>query len=133
LHFYQLNQIKRVRVIRRHDGYYALFLIDHKREENKELTGKQIGLDVGLSHFYTDSFGAKVDNPRFLRKDERQIKRLQRRLSKTQKGSKNRAKARNKLGRAPLKVSRRPNDWVCKEAQRVIRSIEKMYEINTGV
>jgi putative transposase len=47
---------------------------------------------------------------------------LQRRLSKTQKGSKNRAKARNKLGRAYLKVSRRPNDWVCKEAQRVIRS-----------
>ena len=133
LHFYQLNQIKRVRVIRRHDGYQAQFLIDHKREENKELTGKEIGLDVGLSHFYTDSFGAKVDNPRFLRKDERQIKRLQRRLSKTQKGSKNRAKARNKLGRAHLKVSRRPNDWVCKEAQRVIRSIEKMYEINTGV
>jgi len=48
-----------------------LFLIDHKREENKELTGKQIGLDIGLSHFYTDSFGAKVDNPRFLRKYER--------------------------------------------------------------
>jgi putative transposase len=53
---------------------------------------------VGLSHFYTDSFGAKVHNPRFLRKDERQIKPLQRRLSKTQKGRKNRAKARNKLG-----------------------------------
>ncbi|WP_445299242.1 RNA-guided endonuclease InsQ/TnpB family protein [Microcoleus sp.] len=47
---------------------------------------------------------------------------MQRRLSKTQKGSKNRAKARNKLGRAHLKVSRRPNDWVGKEAQRVIRS-----------
>lgn len=57
-----------------------------------------------------------------MRKDERQIKRLQRLQSKTQKGSKNRAKARNKLGRAHLKVSRRPNDWVCKEAQRVIRS-----------
>jgi putative transposase len=91
LHFYQLNQIKRVRVFRRHDGYYAQFLIDHKREDNKELTGRQIGLDVGLNHFYTDSFGEKVDNPRFLRKDERKIKRLQRRLSKTQKGSNNRA------------------------------------------
>jgi putative transposase len=57
-------------------------------------------------------------------KDERPIKRLQRHrhLSKTYKGSKNRAKARNKLGRAHLKVSRIPNDWVCKEAQRVIRS-----------
>ncbi len=122
LHLYQSNQIKRVRVVRRHDGYYAQFLIDHKREGKKELTGRQIGLDVGLSHFYTDSFGEKVNNPRFLRKDERKIKRLQRRLSKSQKGSKSRAKARNKLGRAHLKVSRRRNDWVCKLAQRVIRS-----------
>jgi putative transposase len=122
LHYYKLDKIKRVRVVRRHDGYYAQFLIDHKREENKELTGKQVGLDVGLNHFYTDSFGEKIDNPRFLRKDERKIKRLQRRLSKTLYGSRNRAKARNKLGRAHLKVSRRRNDWVCKLAQRVIQS-----------
>jgi putative transposase len=122
LHLYQSNQIKRVRVVRRHDGYYAQFLIDHKREENKELTLRQVGLDVGLSHFYTDSFGEKVDNPKFFQKDERKIKRLQRRLSETQKGSKNRSKARNKLGRAHLKVSRRRNDWVCKLAQHVIGS-----------
>jgi putative transposase len=122
LHYYQLNQIKRVRVARKHDGYYAQFLIDHQREENKELTGRQVGLDLGLSHFLTDSFGEKVDNPRFLSKDERKIKRRQQRLSKTQKGSKNRAKARNKLGKAHLKLSRRRNDWVCKLAQRVIQS-----------
>ena len=122
LHFYQLKQIKRVRVIRRHDGYYAQFLIDYTREESKELTGKQTGLDVGLNYFYTDSDGNKVDNPRFLRTSSRRIRKFQRRLSRTQKGSKNRAKARNRLGRAHLKVSRRRNDWVCKLAQRVIQS-----------
>ena len=63
LHFYQLKQIKRVRVIRRHDGYYAQFLIDHTREENKELTGKQTGLDVGLNYFYTDCSGNQIENP----------------------------------------------------------------------
>ncbi|MCG5058085.1 MAG: transposase [Limnoraphis sp. WC205] len=119
---YQLQQIKRVRVIRRHDGYYAQFLIDHEREENKELSNKQTGLDVGLNHFYTDSTGIQIDNPRFLRKDERRIKKLQRRLSRTKKGSQNRKKARNRLGKAHLKVSRRRNDWVCKLAQHVIQS-----------
>ncbi|WP_040484698.1 RNA-guided endonuclease InsQ/TnpB family protein [Lyngbya aestuarii] len=122
LHFYQLQQIKRVRVIRRHDGYYAQFLIDYEREEKKELTGKQTGLDVGLNYFYTDCSGNQADNPRFLRKDERQLKKLQRRLSRTKKGSQNRKKARNRLGRAHLKVSRRRNDWVCKLAQHVIQS-----------
>ncbi len=62
-----------------------------------------------------------ANNPRFLRKDESKLKRLQRRLSKTEKKSENRVKARNKLGRAHLKVSRRRNDWVCKLAQRVIQ------------
>lgn len=122
LHFYQLTQIKRVRVIRRVDGYYAQFVIDHNREENQELTGNQTGLDVGLNHFYTDSAGNKIENPRFLRKDERRIKKLHRRFTRTQKRSKNRSKARNRLGRAYLKVSRRRNDWVCKLAQHVIRS-----------
>ncbi len=122
LHHYQLKQIKRVRIVRRHDGYYTQFLIDHIREAKKELTGKKTGLDVGLNHFYTDSEGNKIDNPRFLSKDERKIKKLQKRLSRTKKGSKNRIKARNRLGRAHLKVSRRRNDWACKEAQRVIQS-----------
>ncbi|NES71897.1 MAG: IS200/IS605 family element transposase accessory protein TnpB [Okeania sp. SIO2D1] len=122
LHFYQINQIKRVRVVRRHDGYYAQFSIDHNREEKKNLTGEQLGIDLGLNHFYTDSKGQKIENPRFLRKDEKKIKKLQRSLSRTQKGTQNRIKALNRLGRAYLKVSRRRNDWAVKLAQRVIQS-----------
>jgi len=122
LHYYQLKDIKRIRVVRRYDWYYAQFVINYTREEAKEPCNRQIGLDMGLSHFYTDSNGDKVENPRFLRKGEERIKKLQRRLSRTRKGSKNRLKAKNRLGRAHLKVSRRRNDWVCKLAQRVIQS-----------
>ena len=122
LHYYQIKQINRVRVIRGHDGYYAQFLINHTREEKKQLSNKQSGLDVGLNHFYTDNHGFKVDNPRFFRRDEKRIKKLQRRLSRTAQGSQNRKKTRNRLGRAHQKVSRRRNDWVCKLARRVIQS-----------
>ncbi len=44
LHFYQLNQIKRVRVVRRADGYDAQFCIDHQRQERRDPTGKTIVL-----------------------------------------------------------------------------------------
>jgi len=124
LHYYQLDQIKRVRIVRRADGYYCQFVIDYSREINKELTGKQLGLDVGLNHFYTDSDGNQVDNPRFLRKNERKIKKIQRRLSRKNKGSNNRKKAINKLGRAHLRVSRRRNDFACQLARRVIQSAD---------
>ncbi len=108
LHFYQLKQIKRVRIVRRADGYYTQFCIDQERLEKKEPTSKTIGLDLGLTSFYTDSNGQTIENPLTLRKSEKSLKRLSRRMSKTQKGSNNRAKFRNKLARKHLKVSRQP-------------------------
>ncbi|NJL22198.1 MAG: hypothetical protein HC895_17480 [Leptolyngbyaceae cyanobacterium SM1_3_5] len=41
----------------------------------------------------TDSDGNTVENPHHLRKAEKRLKRMQRRVSKKQKGSKNRRKA----------------------------------------
>ncbi len=110
LHYYQIDQIKRVRVVRRADGYYTQFCIDQERNETHELTGKKIGIDVGLNHFLTDSERKQIENPRFLRKDEKALKKVQRRLSRKKKGSKNRIKARNRLGRKHLKIQRRRKD-----------------------
>ncbi|MFN8746645.1 MAG: RNA-guided endonuclease InsQ/TnpB family protein, partial [Pseudanabaena sp.] len=78
LNFYQIEQIKRIRLVRRADGYYAQFCVDVERREEIEPTQTTIGLDVGLNHFYTDSKGEVVENPRYLRKSERQLKKLQR-------------------------------------------------------
>jgi putative transposase len=122
LHVYQLKQIKRVRVVRRADGYYVQFLIDQERLEKRTPTGKTLGLDVGLTHFYTDSDGQTVENPRHLRKSQKALKRLNHRFSRTKKGSKNRAKVRNRLSRKHLKVSRQRKDFAVKLARCVIQS-----------
>ncbi|MGB3206206.1 MAG: transposase [Crinalium sp.] len=124
LHYYQLNQIKRVRVVRRADGYYVQICLNINRVEKREPTGKTIGLDVGLAHFYTDSNGQTVENPRYLRKSEKVLKRLNRRLSRTTKGSKNREAARNRLGKKHLKVSRQRKDFAVKLARCVIQSAD---------
>ena len=71
LHFYQVNQIKRVRLIKRADGYYVQFLIDTEVNQRVSPTGNTIGLDVGLKEFYTDSNGNTEPNPRFYRKAEK--------------------------------------------------------------
>jgi len=122
LHFYQLKQIKRVRIVKRSDGYYVQFCVEADRNVDTQPTGKTIGLDVGLNHFYTDSNGDKIDNPRFLRKSEKALKRLQRKVSRKRKGSNNRKKAINKLGRKHLKVSRQRKDFVVKTARCVVKS-----------
>jgi len=122
LHFYQIDLLKRVRLVRSSDGYYVQFCINHERKETHELTGRMIGLDVGLNHFYTDSEGNQIENPRFLRQCEKAIKRAQRQLSRKKKGSKNRIKARNRVGRKHLKVERQRKDFVVKLARCVVQS-----------
>jgi putative transposase len=122
LHFYAPSEIKRVRVIRRADGYYTQFCIAVERTEALTPTGKAIGIDVGLNHFYTDSTGATVPNPRHLRNSEKALKRAQRRVSRMKLGSANRKKAINRLGRKHLKVSRQRKDFAVKTALCVVKS-----------
>ncbi|BAY48605.1 transposase, IS605 OrfB family protein [Scytonema sp. HK-05] len=122
LHFYQVKQIKRVRLVRRADGIYVQFCIDINRSENIPTTGRTIGLDVGLKEYYTDSDGGMAENPKFLRKGEKVLKRSQRRVSKKEKGSKNRGKARQILGKRHLKISRQRKDHAVKLARCVVQS-----------
>jgi putative transposase len=82
LHFYAPDEIKRIRVIRRADGYHAQFCINVEQTEEFISAGKVIGIDVGLNRFYTDSDGKTVPNPRYLRKTEKALKRLQKRVSR---------------------------------------------------
>src|SRR5438876_9566723 len=88
------EQIKRVRMVHRADGYYVQFGVRAERTIVHQPTGKQVGIDVGLKVYYTDSDGNTVDNPRQYRKAEQKLKRLQRQLSSKQKKSANRKKAR---------------------------------------
>jgi putative transposase len=139
LNFYEIKQIKRVRIVKRADGYYAQFCIDVERKEKILCTGSEIGIDVGLSHFLTDSNGEKVDNPRHLRAAQKRLKKSQRRMSRRYKNpkkgkkgevmvktfspqSKRYHKARVQVARKHLGVSRRRKDFVVKTARCVIQS-----------
>ncbi|EGJ29076.1 transposase, IS605 OrfB family, central region [Moorena producens 3L] len=116
--------IKRVRIVQRSDGYYVQFCVKLDNSEQLEATGFTVGLDVGLKEFYTDSDGYSEPNPRFYRKGEKRLKFYQRRVSRKNKGSTNRKKAINKLGRTHLKISRQREE----HAKRLVRSYRKIVE-----
>lgn len=122
LNFYPKEQIKRVRLVRRADGYYTQFLISVDNKVELQPTGKTIGLDVGLKEFYTDSNGHSEPNPRFYRTGEKRLKFHQRRVSRKKKGSINRKKAVNRLGRVHLKISRQREERAKRIARCVIQS-----------
>src|SRR5437660_7864628 len=119
---FPINMIKRVRIVRRADGYYCQFCVDTERKVEHVSSGKQLGIDVGLKSFLTDSLGNTVSNPRHYRKAESRLKRLQRRLSRKQKKSANRKKARKHLVKQHLKVQRQREDFARKQANALVSS-----------
>jgi len=108
--------------VRRADGYYVQFVINIERQVDVKPSGKTIGLDVGLKEFYTDSNGYSEPNPRFYRKGEKRLKFRQRRVSSKKKGSTNRKKAVNRLGRVHLKISRQRQEHAKRIARCVLQS-----------
>jgi len=116
------EQIKRVRIVHRADGYYVQFGVKAERAIVHQPTGKQAGIDVGLKAYSTDSEGNTVDNPRHYRKAEQKLKRLHRGVSRKQKKSQNRKKARKQLARAYLKVQRQREDFARKTASTLVSS-----------
>ncbi len=122
IHTYPVKAIKRVRLVRRADGYYCQFSVDVDSSKQLEPTNNQIGLDVGLEYFYSDSNGNHVENPRFLRKADKDIKRSQRRIYKHKKGSNKRRKARKIYALKHLKVSRQRTEFAKRIALTLVQS-----------
>ena len=119
---FPIDLIKRVRIVRRADGYYVQFCVDTERKVEHVPTGKQLGIDVGLKAYVTDSDGETVANPRHARRAEKKLARLGRRLSRKKKKSANRKKARKALAKQHLKVQRQREDFARKTANAYVSS-----------
>jgi putative transposase len=127
LNYYDIKQIKRVRLVRRADGYYAQFAIDAYVRVEPNLTGEMVGLDLGLKFFIADNKGNTEPCPQFYRKSEKQLNRANRKKSKKFKRgafpqSKNYHKARNRYARKHLRVSRQRKEYCKRVAYSVIQS-----------
>ena len=126
IYFYNKEQIQRVRIVRRADGYYVQFGVAIDRVELIEPTGKAIGLDVGLNYFYSDSNGHQEPNPRFYRTNEKRLSKLNRRKSmkyrKGQRQSANYHRARQRYAKLHLRVSRQRLESAKRLARCVIQS-----------
>ena len=124
---YDESLIKRVRLVRRADGYYVQFCVQVDVQIESMPTQKAVGIDLGLRYFIATSDGSVVESPQFYRQAEKQLNRANRRKSKRYRKkakpqSKNYHKARNRYARTHLRVSRQRNEWAKRIAYCVIQS-----------
>jgi putative transposase len=80
-----------------------------------------VGVDAGITSLLTLSTGEKIPNPRHERAGRRKLAKAQRSLSRKQKDSANRAKARLKVARIHARIADRRRDHLHKLSTRLVR------------
>jgi putative transposase len=87
------------------NGYYLSILLDKPLKSFKNKGNGTVGIDLGIKDFVITSEGQTYDNLNFNKRQQNKLKRYHRNLSRKQKGSKNKEKARLKLARLNKKIN----------------------------
>jgi putative transposase len=101
--------------------WYVVFVAHVELPDAPVSCESPVGIDVGLESFVTLSNGEKVAPPKFYRKAERKLARLQRQVSRCDKQSKRRQKAKARVARFHAAVANRRNDWLHKLSARLVK------------
>ena len=95
-------------------NFFLSILIEMENDELKkfEHTNKQVGIDLGVKDFVITSDGEVFENKHFFKKEEKQIKKLQRQLSKKVKGSNNMKKAQIRIAKLFERITNKKNAYI---------------------
>ncbi|MBW4498630.1 MAG: transposase [Scytonema hyalinum WJT4-NPBG1] len=101
--------------------YYAACLYDDGKDIPASSTdGKAVGIDMGITHYAITSDGTKHGNPKYYRKYETRLAYKQKLLTRKQKGSNNRKKARIKVAKVHNKITRCREDFLHKLSRKLV-------------
>ncbi len=120
------NSVSRVTVIKDNANRWFVSCLGEVTIEKRRVTGKTVGIDVGVKDTIVLSTGEKLSpqDDRDMEKKQAKVIKYQQRLSKKQPGSKNFAKARTKLGKAHAEVVDAHHDWIHKITTRIVKDYD---------
>ncbi len=113
--------------------YFASILCEIEKNIKPKKKGGEIGIDLGIKSFLITSNGEIVDAPKYFRKSENKLKRLQRLLSRKVRGSKRRNKARHKVALVHEKISNQRNDFLHKLSHQLVRDNQSIFTEDLNV
>lgn len=95
-------------------NFFLSILIEMEDTELKKFkhTNEQVGIDLGVKDFVITSDGEVFENKHFFKKDEKQLKKLQRQLSKKVKGSNNRKKAQVRIAKLFERITNKKDAYI---------------------
>ncbi|MBF8984110.1 transposase [Lutibacter sp. B2] len=120
LHREVLGFIKSVTISKNPSGKYYISILAEQEINQLPTIDKKVGIDLGLKDFAITSDGEVFANPKFLKRTEKQLIKVQRQLSRKKIGSNNRNKARLKVAKLHEKIENQRNDFLHKLSTKLI-------------
>ena len=105
-------------------AYYASILYEYESRIEAIQPETFVGLDYSMHELYISSDGKTAAYPRYYRQSLDQLKREQRKLSRCQKGSKNRSKQRLKVAQLHEKVTNQRKDFLHKQSRQITNAVD---------
>jgi putative transposase len=99
--------------------WYVSFSVECE-PERLEPVATQVGIDVGLKSFATLSNGEEISNPRFFRKEEKALAKVQRKHSKLAKGTPERRRHRKVVARVHERIRFRRDNFTHQESRQIV-------------
>ena len=109
--------VRYIQILRDSVGTYWLYVItDDSTTEPYLATGESVGIDFGLDTYLTLSTGEKIHSPQFLKHSLKEIRTLNKALSRKKKGSGNWWRCVHQLARLYRHITNQRKDWHYKRA-----------------
>lgn len=118
------GRVKTISAKREGRRWYVVLSCDDVPARPIPATGREVGLDVGVARFATTSDGEVIASPRYTRKSADEMAAAQQSLSRKQRGSANRKRARAKVAEVHRRVRNRRADFHHKTARALVRECD---------
>ena len=119
LHRPVVGIIKTCSIRRKTGKWYICFSAKYEPKPLRK-NNKAIGIDVGLENFATLSNKDKIANPRFFKTEQKALAKAQRKLSKLERKTPERKKAKKVVIRIHERISNKRHNFIHQEARKII-------------
>ncbi len=102
--------------------WFVCFSVEQEHTQQEDVPEAAVGIDVGLAKFATLSTGEEIPNPRFFRRDEKDLARAQRTLSKEEQGTPERARRRKVVARIHERITNRRKNFAHQLSRKLVHT-----------
>lgn len=122
-----IGKLMSITVTKNPSGQYFASILIETEINHKPKTNKEVGIDLGIKTFSTQSDGIEINNPKFLNKNQVKLCGLQQHFSRKMKGSNRRNKCRLKIAKLHQKITNQRDWFLHNYSTQLINNYDKIY------